>query len=345
MMRYSLLIICFCLMTCVALGQVKMKPGSLYDVKLGNPKVADGSMDEWSAVEYPGGHGTVDNEWYFYDSGYSHWKMPQGGTYDEPLSLGVVKSHPIYGIPMPVASGLNLWGAYLCYEPFLDGHSVTVALDLPCSSNMAVSPEYFHPYSGLPPLYEFFYPVAFDADGNGDPNTVSELYINGLIFESRDEEAYNVTFYLGDDDFPKAHRLPSGTGGLIIKVALRSEFGVIYPPTAVIPGTQTKNGEDLDLVAAYGPDVLYVGGHDDPDPTPGATPRIVDIEVKLNQLKTIIEDPTYIDWSKVGIGKIGVYDLNKIFLSVKSGSLDDKSDEHFIQGGHVFPAYPITNVK
>lgn len=361
MMRYSLLIIYFGLLACVAFGQGKMKPESLLGAKLGTPKEADGSMDEWSALGYPGGHGTVENEWYFFDSGYSYWKIPQGSNHDEPLTIMVMEPHPWYGEPAYVASGFNLWGAYLCYEPFLDDHSITVALDLPCSSNLEVSPEYYHPYSGIPPKCVYFFPVAFDADGNGNPQTVNSVdyypgaangynYIKpgGLIYDDRDEEIYKIAFYLGDDAFPAkrpGQRPPGGTNGLIIVVELISEFGVILPPTAFIPGVQTKSGSDLDLVATYGSDVLHVGGHDNPDPHPSASPRIVDIEVKLNHLKTIIEDPKYIDWSTFPGGKISVLDLNKIYISVKSGSLDDKSDEHLIEGGHVFPAYQIGHVK
>jgi hypothetical protein len=359
-MKTSLTIVSVFLFMSTVSAQVKMKPEPLFGAKLGTPKVADGSMDEWSALGYPGGHGTVENEWYFYDSGYSYWKIPQGSDYDEPLTILVMEPHPWYGQPTYVASGFNLWGAYLCYEPFLDGHSITVALDLPCSSNLEVSPEYYHPYSGIPPKCVYFFPVAFDADGNGNPYTVNNddyypgaengyNYIKpGFIYDEKDQENYRIAFYLGDDAFPakrSGQRPPGGTNGLIIIVNIASEFGVILPPTAYIPGFQTKSGEDLDLVTTYGADVLEVGGHDNPNPKPGATPRIVDIEVKLNHLKTIIEDPTYIDWSKVPAGKISVNDLNKIYLTVKSGSLDDKSDEHLVEGGHVFPAYPISNVK
>jgi hypothetical protein len=340
-----------------ALAQAqKVEPGHLYDMKLGNPKVADGSMEEWSPLGWPGGHGTVDNEWYFFDNG-ELWHNPQGGSGDPPLDDLVLENHPLSGKAEPVASGFNLWGVYLCYEPHLDGHSISVALDLPCSSNFSVSPEYWHPYNLLPPTQKVFYPVAFDCDGNGDPNTVNSSdyypsgengfnYMNGggLVFDDRDRENYNITLGLGSDDFPAlGSGCPGYLYGLIIQVELASEFGVIKPPTAIIPGVQTKSGADLDLIAVYGADVLHVGGHNNPDPF--SNPRIVDIEVKLNKLKTIIEDSEYIDWSKVPAGKLDIYDLNKIYLTVKSGSLDDKSDEHLVLGGHVFPAYPVSETK
>jgi hypothetical protein len=322
------------------LACVLLFPGIVFAQGIGKPKVADGSMHEWSYLGW-GGHGTVDNEWYFYDSGDTFWKDPQGGPDDEPLSILLLKDHPITGKPEPVASGFNLWGAYLCYEPHRDGVSVTVALDLPLSSNPGISPEYEHPYSGLPPLYELFYPVAFDADGNGDPNTVSDFYLKALIFDDRDEENYMITFYFGDDNFPTTAG-PGGTNGLVIKVNMTCEFGIILPVEAILPGFQTKDGMDLDLIAAYGERVLEVGGHDNPNPwIRSLDKRIVDIEVKLNKLKAILEDPTYIDWSKVGIGKFPADDLRKIYISVKSGSLDDKSDEHLVHGGHVFPLPPF----
>jgi hypothetical protein len=313
----------------------------------GIDKVPDGSMDEWSDLGGAGGHGTVDNEYYFYDSGEDFWKDPQGFPDDEPLSELVIENHPVTGNPEPIASGFNLWGGYICYEPYHDDISIIVALDLPLSSNLGVSQDWQHPYNNLPPTNDTFYPVAFDCDGNGDTKTVNNgdypgtsgfnfIKGNGLVFDDRDAENYIVTMYLGDDNFPSNKSFtPGGTDGLIIQVEIESEFGVISAPTINIPGVQTKSGVDEDLIAAYGADVLQVGGYNNPDPT--GNPRIVDIEVKVNKLKTIIEDSAIIDWTKVGIGQISIHDLNKIFVSIKSGSLDDKSDEHLVQGGHVFP--------
>jgi hypothetical protein len=300
----------------------------------------------------------VDNEWYFYDTGDNFWNDPQGGALDEPLSLLVMVDHPVSGNPEAVASGFNLWGGYLCYEPHLDNYSVSVALDLPLSSNAGVSADYVHTYNGLPPGNKTFFPVAFDCDGNGDASTVNSLdYFpasgngfnfvkdGGLVFDDRDEENYKVTIYFGDDNFPTGPLnplAPGGTDGLILQVTLSSEFGVIKPIEAVIPAVHTKSGTDLDLIATYGAGVVQVGGHDNPNP--GSNPRIVDIEIKINDLKTIIEDDTYIDWNKVQIGKFPISEARKIYVNIKSGSLDDKSDEHLVQGGHVFPPLPFRAV-
>ena len=94
----------------------------------GADKVPNGSMNEWSSLGGLGGHGTVDNEWYFYDSGEDFWNDPQGGDGDEPLSILVMVDHPVTGNPEPVASGFNLWGGYLCYEPYHDDYSMSVAV-------------------------------------------------------------------------------------------------------------------------------------------------------------------------------------------------------------------------
>jgi hypothetical protein len=332
------------ILPCITLADIKMKPLPVWNP--GAPKVVDGSMDEWSPLGPPGGHGSVDNEWYFYDSGSDYWIAPQGGSGDPPLSIKVMVNHPVSGNPEPVACGLNLWGVYLCYEPHRNGVSVTAALDLPLSSNVNVSPDYEHPYNDIAPLHKVFYPVAFDADGNGDPTTVnSDDYYpagsngfnfvkpGGLVYDDRLEEEYRIRIYFGDESFS------GGLDGLEVIIDLESEFGVIKTPQAAIPGSQTKSGVDLDLVATYGTDVLKVGGYDSPDPF--GTPRIVDIEVQLNKLRTIIEDPTYIDWTKIPVGKLKPEDVRKVIINVRSGSLDDMSAEHVVSGEHVFPFVPI----
>ena len=320
----------------------------------GSTKIIDGSMDEWSPLGAPGGHGTKDNEYYIYDAGEDSWNDPQGGMFDEPLSLSVVVDHPISGNPEPVASGFNLWGVYLCYEPFIEGRSAVVALDLPLASNTDISPDYWHAYNDLPPLFKRFYPVAFDADGNGDPKTVNSEdefpggsnginYIKSVpwFYDDGDLEIYKVILCFGDDDFPvlgeDVRSIPYI--GLPVVIDIESTSGIIKTPTAIIPGKFTRSGADLDLMATYGTDVLEVGGHDAPDPM--SSPRIVDIEIRIKRLAMLIKDPNYIDWGKVKGGKFSVEDLRKIFVMVKSGSFDDLSDEHYVYGGSVFPDLPL----
>lgn len=330
-------------------------------VDWGNTKVIDGSMEEWSPLGGLGGHGTVDNEWYVYDTGDGFWNDPQGGDFDEPLSVHVMKDHPATGDPAFTASGFNLWGAYLCFEPYHDGQAIVAALDLPLCSNVDVSPDYVHPYNHLPPSSTIFYPVAFDCDGNGDAKTVNSdddlpEGVNGYNFiksglwfyDDWDVETYTVILCLGDDAFPVLDSTDSremdglNLIGLPIIIELRSIFGVILPPTAVIPGQYTQRKTDLDLVAVYGPEVLEVAGHDNPDPH--SSPRIVDIEIKVSKLKAIVEDEKYIDWTEVSVGQFPTEDLRIIYMMVKSGSFDDQSKEHFVSGGHVFPELPFKAV-
>lgn len=352
--RKAVLVLCLALIPCLPLlGQGKLSPEKL--APLGKVKVIDGSMDEWSPLG-AGGHGTAANEYYFYDTGANFWKDPQGGYDDEPLSMLALNDHPVSGNPEPVASGFNLWGMYLCYEHFHHDHSVILALDLPLSSNKHVSYDYIHPYNSLPPTQLQFYPVAFDADGNGDPVTCNSTEYNpsgyygfnfvksGVKDDGLLPEFYIIDLFLGDDDFPsKSSDNPFSTGGLHIQISLTSTSGVIEVPAAIIPGMQTKTGNHLDLVATYGPDILEVGGHDNPDPF--SYPRIVDIEIRLNRLSAIIEDDSYIDWTKVSVGKVHLDDLRKIFVKVMSGTLEDLSSEHMVQGGVVFPEQGFTFQK
>jgi len=154
----------------------------------GAQKDIDGNMVEWSEVLEGINHGSFDNEYYFFDAG-NVWAFPQGGSGlfnppppqveydpDEPIAsrlcLPRLDLTPPYPEGCPTSSGMNLYGVYVCYEPFYPDYRFCIALDLPQSSNNFISEDYQNLYNDLNPGGFKFTPVAFDADGNGHPQYI-----------------------------------------------------------------------------------------------------------------------------------------------------------------------------
>jgi hypothetical protein len=319
----------------------------------------DGRLEdaEWLPINDPSVNG-YDNVKFIYDAqtedppksfgkmdppGIALGYVEDGGPYDPPLSWFVVNSN-FDGFP----SGFNLIAMGVQWH--LDGLGSAdyyIALDLPGSTNLAISDDILNPYNGK-------YAIAFDADANED----ASLYDTSLIDHSNFSDGSSTEFYLiflwlGPTErsmnfVPIRGGYRTLTDGLPLEIKLNSKDGSdklsSIEISARIPGSfegvqYTNSGDDIDI----GSLISFGGIPSIPLHPPDPDNAVLDIELRIADIKFILDQD--IKWESVGatIGDtpLSLNDCSRVFAENSCGLVTDFSEEESFGHWLKLPILPV----